>query len=358
MNTFYQLKVLEVKKETADSTSVAFDVPYDLYETFNYKPGQYLTLKFTINGEEVRRSYSLCSSPVLEEPLRIGVKRVKEGLVSNYINDNIKVGDIVEVMPPDGRFFADVKKGNYKTYYLFSAGSGITPILSILKTILLTEERSYVHMIYGNRNQDTIMFKDELEQLKMEHADRFILIQTLSRPKSTWSDLWKSSKDAAFKKGRVDSEAIHWFINQYPPYAQNVAYYICGPGTMIQNTKKALKNIDVPDDRIFIESFGGSDSKDTTEAFENAKLTAHLNGEHIQVSIPKGKTILRTLINAGKKPPYSCEGGVCATCICKLKTGEVHMKNNLSLTDTEVKDGYILSCQSIPLTEEIEVVYQ
>ena len=358
MNKFYQLKVLEVKKETEDSASVLFDVPYELYETFNYKPGQYLTLKFTIQGEEVRRSYSLCSSPVIEEPLRIGVKRVKDGLVSNYINDHLKVGDIVEIMPPDGRFFADVKKENYKTYYLFSAGSGITPILSILKTILLIEKRSYVYMIYGNRNQDTIMFKDELEQLEKEYPDRFVLVQTLSRPKSTWSDLWKSSKDSSFKKGRVDSEAIHWFINQHPPYAQNAAYYICGPGTMIQNAKKALKNIDVPDDRIFIESFGGSDSKDTTIAFENAKLTAHLNGERIQVSIPKGKTILRTLINAGKEPPYSCEGGVCSTCICKLKAGKVHMKNNLSLTDTEVKDGYILSCQSIPLTEEIEVVYK
>lgn len=354
---FHQLKVLEVKKETEDSASISFDVPYELYETFNYKPGQYLTLKFTIEGEEARRSYSLCSSPVLEEPLRIGVKRVKDGLISNYINDHLKVGDIVEVMPPDGRFYADVKKENYKTYYLFSAGSGVTPILSILKTVLLTEERSYVHMIYGNRNQDTIMFKDELEQLKAEYPDRFILVQTLSRPKSKWSDLWTTTKEQPFRKGRVDTEAIHWFINQYPPYAQNVEYYVCGPGTMIQNTKKALSAIDVPDNRIFIESFGGSDSKDTTVAFENAKLTASLAGEHIEVFIPKGKTILRTLINAGKEPPYSCEGGVCSTCICKLKSGKIHMKNNLSLTDKEVEDGYILSCQSIPLTEEIEVVY-
>lgn len=357
MSKFHQLKVLKVKKETEDSVSVSFDVPYELYEIFNYKPGQYLTLKFTIKGEEVRRSYSLCSSPVIEEPLRIGVKRVKDGLVSNYINDHLKVGDIVEVMPPDGSFYADVKKGNYKTYYLFSAGSGITPILSILKTVLLTEERSYVHMIYGNRNQDAIMFKDELEQLKTEYPDRFALVHTLSRPKSKWSDLWTTAKEQPFRKGRVDTEAIYWFINEYPPYAQNVEYYVCGPGTMIQNTKKALSAIDVPDNRIFIESFGGSDLKDTTIAFENAKLTAHLDGEHIRLSIPKGKTILRTLINAGKEPPYSCEGGVCSTCICKLKAGEVHMKNNLSLTDKEVEDGYILSCQSIPLTEEIEVVY-
>ncbi len=358
MPKFYQLRIQDVKKEAQDSTSVAFDVPNDLYETFNYKAGQYLTLRFNINREDVRRSYSLCSSPVFEEPLRIGVKRVNGGLVSNHINDNLKVGDLVEVMPPDGRFYADTKKENYKTYYLFSAGSGITPILSILKTVLLTEKRSFVHMIYGNRSHDSIMFSTELEQLQNDYKDRFVLVQTLSRPKSKWSDLWTTSKDNSFRKGRVDTEAVEWFINEYPPYAQNAEYYICGPGTMIENTKKALKNIDVPDERIFIESFGGKDSKDTTEAFENAKLTAILNGETIQASIPKGKTILRTLIDAGKEPPYSCEGGVCSTCMCKLKTGKIHMKNNLALTDKEVEQGYILSCQSIPLTETIEVEYK
>ena len=358
MSKFHPLKVLEVNKETSDSTSVAFDVPHELYETFNYKPGQYLTLKFKLNGEEVRRSYSLCSSPVIEEPLRVGVKRVQNGLVSNHINDTIKAGDIVEVMPPDGRFFADVNKDNYKTYYLFSAGSGITPILSILRTVLLTEERSFVHMIYGNRSQDSIMFNTELEQLQEDYADRFILVHTLSRPKSNWSDLWKTSKEQSFRKGRVDTEAVEWFVNEYPPYAQNAEYYICGPGTMIENTKKALKNIDVPNERIFIESFGGSDSKDTTEAFDNAKLTASLDGETVQTTISKGKTILRTLIDAGKEPPYSCEGGVCSTCMCKLTSGKVHMKNNLALSDKEVEQGYILSCQSIPLTEEVKVEYE
>ncbi|MFY0632054.1 MAG: 2Fe-2S iron-sulfur cluster binding domain-containing protein [Flavobacteriaceae bacterium] len=167
----------------------------------------------------------------------------------------------------------------------------------------------------------------------------------------------KSSSEKPFKKGRIDTEAVKWFINEYPPYAQNAQYYICGPGTMIENTKKALKNIDVPDTRIFIESFGASDSKDTIEAFENSNLTAHLNGEIIHVSIPKGKTILRTLIDAGKEPPYSCEGGVCSTCICKLKSGKVHMKNNLALTEKEVEQGSILSCQSVPLSDQIEIIY-
>ncbi|MEW7290239.1 2Fe-2S iron-sulfur cluster-binding protein [Aquimarina sp. 2304DJ70-9] len=357
MSKFYPLKVINAKKETSDSTSVTFDVPYELYETFNYKPGQYLTLKFNLKGEEVRRSYSLCSSPTIEEPLRIGVKRVKDGLVSNHINDDLKPGDIIEVMPPDGRFYATVEQDNYKTYYLFAAGSGITPIISILKTILTTESHSFVHMIFGNRSQETIMFNEELNQLQERYKDRFVLIHTLSRPKSSWSDLWKSSNETSFRKGRVDTQAVSWFINEYPPYAQNTEYYICGPGTMIENTKNALKSIDVPNERIFIESFGGVNSNDTTEGVENAKLKAKLNGQNIQITIPKGKTVLRTLIDAGKEPPYSCEGGVCSTCMCKLTKGKVHMKNNLALDDDEVKQGYILSCQSIPISEEIEIVY-
>ena len=358
MSKFYQLKVLAVKKETEDSVSISFDIPYELSETFNYKPGQYVTLKFNLNGEEVRRSYSLCSSPVIEKSLRIGIKRVKDGVVSNHINNTIKIGDLMDVMPPDGRFFADVKKENYKTYYLFSAGSGITPILSILRTVLLTEERSYVYMIYGNRTEDSILFKKELDELLEKYGDRFILEYTLSRPNSNWSDLWKSSKKQSFRKGRVDTEAVKWFIHEFPLYAQNAEYYICGPGTMIENTKKALKSIDVPDDRIFIESFGRTDTKKTVNGIENAKLKATLNGETIQIAIPKGKTVLRSLIDAGKEPPYSCEGGVCSTCICKLIKGNVHMKNNLGLTDKEVKQGYILSCQSIPMSNNIEVIYR
>ena len=357
MTKFHQLRVSEVKRDTNDATTIAFDLPSQYYEMFNYKAGQYVTLKFNLNNNDVRRSYSLCSSPVLEEPLRIGVKRVKNGLVSNHINDNVKVGDIVDVMPPNGNFFVNTNKEHYKTYYLFSAGSGITPILSILKTVLHTEKRSYVYMIYGNRNQDSIMFKDELEKLQYQYHDRFVLTHMFSRPKSNWSDLWKSSKSQPFKKGRIDLKAIEWFVNTYPPYAQNAEYYICGPGTMIENTKSALKRIDVPDERIFMEHFGASDSEKHVEAFENAHLTARLDGETIQVKVPKGTTLLRALINAGKEPPYSCEGGICASCICKLNAGRVHMKTNLTLSDTEVEQGHILSCQSIPLSEKIEITY-
>lgn len=354
MNRFFQLEVVDVKQETSDAVIIAFAIGNGMQELFSYKPGQYLTLKFNLNGNEVRRSYSLCSSPVLNEPLRVSVKRVKDGLVSNHINDNIKVGDIVEVMPPDGRFYADVSKDNYKTYYLFAAGSGITPILSILRSVLLTEEKSSVYMIYGNRTQDSIMFKDELEKLQEEYRDRLILVHALSQSKSGW--LAKKPK-MEFRKGRVDAQCVEWFVNEYPSNSQDLEYYICGPGTMIENAKKALQSIDVPVEQIFIESFGdGIEAKsDVEKGVSEAKLIAHLDDEEVELTIPKDKTILRTLLDNGFDPPYSCEGGVCSTCICKMTQGSVHMRNNVVLTDEEIKDGYILSCQSIPTSELIEV---
>jgi ring-1,2-phenylacetyl-CoA epoxidase subunit PaaE len=276
-------------------------------------------------------------------------------LVSNYINDTLKVGDTIEVMPPDGRFFANVKKKQYKTYYLFAAGSGITPILSILKSVLYVEERSYIHMIYGNSHQDSIMFKAELDQLQKQYPDRFLLVHSLSKAKSSW---FSSKTDFEYRKGRVDKDAVKWMIDTYPPYAQNVEYYICGPGKMIENTEKALQNLDVPKDRIFKESFGGGDEKVITDGVENAQLSARLNGKNISTSIKKGTTVLRALIDAGEDPPYSCESGVCSTCICQVTKGEVEMKKNFALEDKEVAKGYVLSCQSVPLTEEVEVVFE
>lgn len=349
----HPLKVIKVESQTKDAVAVSFDVPAELHDTYAYKAGQYLTLQFELNGEQVRRSYSLCSSPVVDEPLRIGVKRVTGGLVSNHINDNVKVGDTIEVLPPDGRFYADVKKDSYKTYYLFSAGSGVTPILSILRTVLYTEPHSYVHMIYGNRNQDSVLFKKELEQLQKKYADRLILIHSLSKPKSNWF----GGDDMPYRKGRVDANAVNWFINEYPPYAQNVEYYICGPGKMIESTQKALQQIDVPTERIYIESFGDSQKTTKIDAVENAQLTATLHGKKFIVTIHKDKTVLRALIDVSADPPYSCEGGVCSTCLCKLKSGTVAMKKNMVLSEKEVADGYILSCQSIPTSKEVEIEY-
>ncbi|MCT4663758.1 MAG: ferredoxin--NADP reductase [Flavobacteriales bacterium] len=354
MSKLYPLRVSNVQKETEEAVVVSFDVPEELYEIFDYKAGQYLTLQFTLNGEEVRRSYSLCSSPAINESLQIGVKRVKNGLVSNHINDHIKSGDTIMVLPPEGRFYAEIKKEQYKTYYLFAAGSGITPILSILKTVLTTEPRSFVHLLFGNRNQESVLFKAEIDHWQEQFPERLIVAHYLSKPKTSW---FSSKKEWEYREGRVNEKAITWFVNTYPPYAQNAEYYICGPGKMIENTQQFLQKIDVPISRIFKESFGGAESKTVTQIFEKAQLKARLNGEEIITEIPKETTILRALIQNGNQPPYSCEGGVCSSCICKLTSGAVSMKKNLSLTEEEVAKGYILSCQSLPTTEKVEVVF-
>ncbi len=353
MSKFFPLKVVQVTEETQDSKSVEFQIPQDLLHTFQYQSGQYLTLRFNINGEEVRRAYSLCSSPHNQGSLKVGVKRVKGGLVSNYINDRIKVGQTLDVLPPMGDFFVEANPENYKSYYLFAAGSGITPILSILRTVLETELNSHVYMVYGNKNQNTIMFDNEIKDLHKQYADRFHLKYTLSKPKSSWSGLF-SSKNKAFRKGRIDPNYVRQFISDNPPYAQNTEYYVCGPEAMISNTKQALESIDIPENRIHIEYFGTGSTK-TNEGVDNAILTAIINEESFDVTIPKSKTILRTLLDNKLDVPYSCEGGVCGMCKCKLTKGEVSMNNTMALDESEIEEGFILACQSVALTKTLEV---
>ncbi len=356
MSRFFQLEVIDVKHETKDSVSVAFEIPHGMDSIFNFKAGQYITLKFNLKGEEVRRSYSLCSAP-FENSLRIGVKRVENGIVSNHINDTIKVGSIVDIMPPEGRFVVKSNSALDKSYVLFAAGSGITPVLSIVKSILKTSQ-SKVYLMYGNHNQESIMFKEDLQSLQNSYKDRFVLVHALSNPKSSF---WSSKNKLEHRKGRVDTEAINWFLNEYPIEKNATEYFICGPGTMIENTERTLLDNSIEESQIHIESFGDANTKDEgTNAelftdFTEAKLTAFLDDETIEISVPKGKTILRALIDNRYDPPYSCEGGVCSTCICLLKKGEVHMRNNVSLTDGEIEQGYILSCQAEPLTSELEV---
>lgn len=353
MSNIYTLTIMDIQKETEESVSVCFKIPTEYRSTFLFKPGQFITLQFSLNGRIVRRSYSLCSVPIIDKFLRIGVKRVRDGLVSNYINDTLEIGNEVKILPPDGRFYADINDRNYKTYFLFAAGSGITPILSILKTVLVTEKHSFVHLIYGNRNEESIMFKYEIAELQLAYPERLIVVHCLSKPID--NNLLKAS---TFRKGRVDREAIQWFISEYPPYAQNVEYYICGPSQMIDGTKNALLQIDVPSDRIFIESFGSSSKVMTIDGVEQASLIATINSQKLETSILKGSTILRALLRSGNQPPYSCEGGVCSTCKSKLIKGTVKMMKNMALSDTEIKEGYILTCQSIPTSAEIEIIYE
>lgn len=352
---FHKLKVVAIDYPIEEATTITLEVPENLYESFNYFPGQHLVIKLTVDGQEARRSYSLNSNPFKAENLQITVKRVKGGLVSNYVGDKLQVGDELEVMEPQGRFYADVKEDAYKTYFLFAAGSGITPIISILKAVLLAAPDSMVNLFYGNKHQESIIFKEELDRLLEKYPERLQIAYTLSEPKvwTTWEQ-WKG------RKGRIDTKAVEWFITNYPPVAQNTMYYICGPGAMNTSVRDALIGLQIPKELIHIEQFAGEVAMPSTsiEASDNAQLTATLNGKKHQTRIPKGKTILQALQTLNIDPPYSCESGVCATCVAKVVKGKAAMKTCMALEDEEVANGMILTCQALPITENIEIVYQ
>lgn len=352
--TFYPLSIIEKTQRTKEAVSLTFELPEHLYNSFNYYPGQHLIFKFRIKGEEVRRTYSLNSCPYNNEHLQVTVKRVKGGLVSNFINDQVKVGDELEVMIPQGRFYADIKENDYKTYFLFAAGSGITPIISILKSVLVAAPNSVVHLFYGNANQDTILFKEELDELQSRYTDRLAIVHTLSDPK-----VWTSWEQWKGKKGRIDTKAVEWFIANYPPIAQSTEYYICGPGAMNVSVKKTLIGLGVPKGLVHIEQFGGNIEDVNTDiaAVENAQLKATLNGETHQFAVPKGKTILDALKAANTNPPYSCESGVCATCVAKVTKGKAEMKACMGLEQEDLDKGLVLTCQALPVTKEIEIKF-
>lgn len=351
---FHSLRITAIDYPIADATTITFAVPTELREVFHYHPGQHLVLRFNLEGEEVRRSYSLNSCPFQEEPLQITVKRVKGGLVSNYVGDHLQIGDTVEVMPPQGRFSASVHAADYKTYYLFAAGSGITPIYSILKSVLVASPDSVVYLFYGNTHQDTILFKEALDTLEEQFPTRLQVVHTLSSPKvwTTWQQ-WKG------RTGRIDPAAVEWFINQYPPVAQNTAYYICGPGAMNLSVRQTLLDLGVPKSLLHVEHFGGpiKESSVADAAVDNARVTVSLRGQQYPLSIPKGQTILQALKQTDADPPYSCESGVCGTCVAQVVKGKVAMKACMALEEGEIAKGMVLTCQALPQAAEVDIRY-
>lgn len=352
---FYPLKVSAIQQPIQAAITISFEVPTHLRTVFKYYPGQHLILKFKIDGEEVRRSYSLHSCPFEEGALQVTVKRVKGGLISNYVNDQLKVETILDVASPQGRFYADIQEQEYKTYFLFAAGSGITPILAILKSVLLAAPNSAVNLFYGNTDQDTILFAEELKKLQQQYASRLRVVYTLSAPK-----VWTAWKQWSGRKGRIDAVAVEWFISNHPPVAQTTEYFICGPGAMNTTVKNTLIELGIPKAFLHIEQFGGQIATSNTSipVVDQAALKATLNGKTHLLSIPTGQTILQTLKAAQLPVPYSCESGICGTCVAKISKGKAEMKTCLALEEQEVSDGWILTCQALPTSKNIEVAYK
>jgi ring-1,2-phenylacetyl-CoA epoxidase subunit PaaE len=352
MSKFHSLKVIDVVRETPDAVSVAFEVPANLKQDYQYKQGQYLTLKFNIKGEELRRSYSICSSPVDENELRVAIKKVKDGRVSTYINDSVKVGDVIEVMTPMGNFFTEMNATHKKNYVLFGGGSGITPMLSILKTVLKSEPNSRVTLFYGNNDEASIIFKKQIEQLAVVNSDRFNVIHVLSAAPAGHPEnlkgLMTKEKDIELMKNYVDATA-------------NNEYFICGPGAMMENVVNALNELKINEANIHIEYFTApvtaTDTAPSTNTATGASATIIIDGDKHPVVLEENETILEAAIRIGLDAPYACQGGSCCTCRALLEEGKVEMAVNYALSASEVKQGFILTCQSRPTTNNVVVNY-
>jgi ring-1,2-phenylacetyl-CoA epoxidase subunit PaaE len=349
--SFHPLTVLDTREEIGGmAKTVMFDVPNALRDTFAWRAGQHLSFRFVVNGEEHRRSYSISSSPFTGDPLRITVKRVKDGVISNHINDNVHKGDIIDVMPANGAFCLDPGMMARRTHYFFGAGSGITPLYAMLSSVMIAEPNSFVHLAYGNNNEKSILLNDEINSLWGQNADRMTVHHVFSKP-GWWSsaNYWRS--------GKIDKDAIEALITENPPYAQDAHYYLCGPGGMNKSVKAALMSLDVPANRIHMESYGGAEELDTSVDGVAATAQITLGGKTQTVEIAAGRTVLEAAAAAGMKPPFSCQSGVCGSCKAKITNGNVPMRARMALEDKDVEGGAILTCQALPTTNQVSVNY-
>ena len=364
MSDFHKLVVSDVNKETESCVTVLFDIEEELRESFRFTAGQYLTIKADIGGEEVRRAYSICTGQS-EKSVGVSVKLVKDGKMSTYLNESIKQGDVLEVMKPDGKFTLITHIDIQRDHYFFAAGSGITPVMSMIKTMLDDEPKSTAYVLYGSKDETNIIFKNQIEELIAKYEGQLIVEHTLSKPATLKTDgilglLGKKKTKWAGLKGRIDSAMVARFLQHNTPKTDNAEFYICGPGDMIDTVRTTLMGNGIPKGSIHQEYFtsGETGNVEIASAMAGAKLTAHLNGQEIKLVIKEGKTLLDTLLDAGHEAPYSCTSGACSTCMAKVKKGSVEMEACFALDDEEINDGYILTCQAHPTSSEVEIEYE
>ncbi|RYY99082.1 MAG: phenylacetate-CoA oxygenase/reductase subunit PaaK [Chitinophagaceae bacterium] len=352
---FHTLSVKKVQRETDDCVSISFAVPPELQDTFRFRPGQNLTVRTVLGGEELRRSYSICSAP-FDGELRVAVKGVEGGLFSTWANTELKAGDTLDVLPPTGNFSPELDPQQEKHYVAFAAGSGITPVLAIIKTVLATEPRSQVTLVYGNRSKGSIIFKEELEALKDKYIERFRLYHVLSREVT----------DAAINRGRIDRDKCALLVDTRLLDLDTCdEFFICGPEEMIFCVRDFLQDAGVHPKRIHFELFTIPGQKKSQVATEKeavadsgprSQVTVKLDGLAFDFELAyDGHSVLDAALKQGADLPYACKGGVCCTCKAKLLEGAVLMDENWGLEPDEVAAGFILTCQSHPRTDKVVV---
>jgi ring-1,2-phenylacetyl-CoA epoxidase subunit PaaE len=355
MSQFHSLTVAKVKHETRDAIAVTFDVPPALRDTFQYRQGQHLTLRALIDGEEVRRSYSICSA-VQDRQLRVAIKRVPGGLFSTWANEALKPGVAIDALPPDGRFNLPLAPDSRRHYLAFAAGSGITPVLSIVKTTLLAEPHSRFTILYGNRASSSVIFRDELAELKDQYLERLNLVYVMSR----------EQQDIDLFNGRITQDKCRQLFQRWLR-VEDVDYaFICGPEDMMHGVSAALQEAGMDKERIRIELFAAGTAQTQRaprtsgqaagRAQQHTDVTVIMDGNHASFTMDRDKeSLLDAGLRAGIDLRYSCKGGVCSTCRCKVLEGSVDMDVNYALEDYEVARGFVLSCQSFPVTDRIVV---
>jgi 3-ketosteroid 9alpha-monooxygenase subunit B len=331
---YHDLRVARVVRETADSTSIVFEIPPELAALFEYDSGQFLTLQIPHEGRTLYRCYSLASSPAVESEHKVTVKRVADGRISNWINENLKAGDTVKVLPPAGQF---VLGANQCDLLLFAGGSGITPVISILKTALASSARR-VRLVYANRDEPSIIFRNELDELAARYADRLEIVHRLD-----------------IRDGFIDDAAVE----RHCEGCSGRDVYICGPGPFMDTVERTLAAAGVPAESVHIERFTSIDSEDEVSGSgaPARKVEMMLDGARQTVEVREGETVLHAAKRSGLEPPSSCESGFCGCCMAKLVRGKVHMLHNDFLSPSELEEGWVLTCQSVPDTDDVAVEY-
>lgn len=348
MSQFHKLSIKQIHKETAQSVTLSFEVPEAIKGQFDFKAGQYITLRTTLNKEEVRRDYSLCTSPKSGE-LKVAVKEIENGIFSKYANRELKVGDILDVASPKGHFIFEPQPNKSRTIAAFAAGSGITPILSIAKSVLEDEPLSSFVLVYGNKSRQDTIFFDELTALQSEYGQRLTVQYVYSRAQE---------EDALF--GRIEKSTVNLIINNKFKDQEIEAFYLCGPEAMIHTVKDVLVVHGIPSEQIFYELFKTAKAVEAIEEASHTgttKITVLVDDEESTFEMQQKYSILEAALDQDLDAPYSCQGGICSSCIARITEGSATMRQNNILTDGEVAEGLVLTCQAHPTSASLRVDY-